>query len=168
MAEFEKRQSETVATEEASRAAIKTAINQELDDIQAMIEADNKWLQDFNLKNKNNSPLKKSLECSKLKPKLLKKLKIIKEQESAEDEQEKEELRLCLKIVLDEDRVINYETLAVKSLIIDWETQLLGSDLQGEDLSYWKITRVDGSFRFYKVFSTMLKEFNRQDLFDLH
>nr|GFA47509.1 hypothetical protein [Tanacetum cinerariifolium] len=71
-------------------------------------------------------------------------------------------------IVLDEDRVINYETLAVKSLIIDWETQLLGSDLQGEDLSYWKITRVDGSFRFYKVFSTMLKEFNRQDLFDLH
>nr|GFD17650.1 hypothetical protein [Tanacetum cinerariifolium] len=63
MAEFEKRQSETVATEEASRAAIKTTINQELDDIQAMIEADNKWLQDFNLKNKNNSPLKKSLEC---------------------------------------------------------------------------------------------------------
>nr|GEU36334.1 hypothetical protein [Tanacetum cinerariifolium] len=48
------------------------------------------------------------------------------------------------------------------------ETQLLGSDLQGEDLSYWKITRADGSFRFYKVFLTMLEEFDRQDLFDLH
>nr|GEV14511.1 hypothetical protein [Tanacetum cinerariifolium] len=104
----------------------------------------------------------------KLKPKSPKKLKVMKEQESAEDEQEKEELRLCLKIVQDEDRAINYETLAVKSLIVDWETQLLGSDLQGEDLSYWKITRADGSFRFYKVFSTILKEFDRQDLFDLH
>nr|GEV49955.1 hypothetical protein [Tanacetum cinerariifolium] len=81
----------------------------------------------------------------KLKAKSPNKLKVLKEQESAEDDQEKEELRLCLKI-----------------------TQLLGSDLQGEDLSYWKITRADGSFRFYKIFSTMLEEFNRQDLFDLH
>nr|GEY45210.1 hypothetical protein [Tanacetum cinerariifolium] len=79
-----------------------------------------------------------------------------------------EELRLCLKIVQDEDIAINYETLAMKSPIVDWETQLLGSDLQGEDLSYWKITIADGSFRFYKVFSTMLEEFDRQDLFDLH
>nr|GEX47624.1 hypothetical protein [Tanacetum cinerariifolium] len=83
---------------------------------------------------------------SKLKPQSPKKLKVMKEQESAKDEQEKEEPRLCLKI----------------------ETQLLGSDLQGKDLSYWKITRVDGIFRFYKAFLTMLEEFIRQDLFDLH
>nr|GFA03347.1 hypothetical protein [Tanacetum cinerariifolium] len=56
---------------------------------------------------------------SKHKPKSPKKLKVIKEQESTEDEQEKEELILCLKIVQDEDRSINYETLAMKSLIID-------------------------------------------------
>nr|GEV67897.1 reverse transcriptase domain-containing protein [Tanacetum cinerariifolium] len=105
---------------------------------------------------------------SKLKPKSPKKLKVMKEQEFEEDEQEKEELRLCLKMVQDEDRAINYENLAVKSPIVDWETQLLGSDLQGEDLSYWKITRANGNFRFYKVFSIMLEEFNRQDLFDLH
>nr|GEV30151.1 hypothetical protein [Tanacetum cinerariifolium] len=74
---------------------------------------------------------KKKRAGLKLKPMLAKKLKVKKEQESAEDEQE-----------------------------ID--------DLQGEDLSYWKITKADGSFRFYKVFSTMLKEFNRQDLFDIH
>ncbi|GKF49038.1 hypothetical protein Tco_0142289, partial [Tanacetum coccineum] len=73
---------------------------------------------------------------SKLKPKSPKKLKVMKEQESAMDDQEKEELRLCLKIVQDEDRAINYETLAMKSLIIDWESQLLGSNLQEEDLSY--------------------------------
>nr|GFA78753.1 hypothetical protein [Tanacetum cinerariifolium] len=40
MAELEKRQSEIAAAEEASRAAIKATINLELDDIQAMIEAD--------------------------------------------------------------------------------------------------------------------------------
>ncbi|GKF40317.1 hypothetical protein Tco_0120378, partial [Tanacetum coccineum] len=59
---------------------------------------------------------------SKLKPKSPKKLKVIKEQESTVGEQEKEELRLCLKIVQDEDRAINYETLAVKSPIVDWES----------------------------------------------
>nr|GEY43154.1 hypothetical protein [Tanacetum cinerariifolium] len=74
------------------------------------------------------------------KPRLPKKLKVIKELESAVDEQEKEELRLCLKIVQDEEKAINYETLTVKSPIVDWESQLLGSDLQEEDLSYWKIT----------------------------
>nr|GEV34455.1 hypothetical protein [Tanacetum cinerariifolium]GFA27166.1 hypothetical protein [Tanacetum cinerariifolium] len=58
---------------------------------------------------------KKKRAGSKLKPKSPKKLKVMKEQESAEDEQEKEELRLCLKIVQDEDRAINYKTLAVKS-----------------------------------------------------
>nr|GEX46398.1 hypothetical protein [Tanacetum cinerariifolium] len=40
MAKLEKRQSEIAAVEEASKAVIKASINQELDDIQAMIEAD--------------------------------------------------------------------------------------------------------------------------------
>nr|GEZ94276.1 hypothetical protein [Tanacetum cinerariifolium] len=118
--------------------------------------------------NSKQAGSKKKREGLKLKSKSPNKLKVMKEQESAMDEQEKEELRLCLKIVQDEDKAINYETLAVKSLIVDWESQLLGSDLQREDLSYWKITRADGSFRFYKVFLTMLEEFNKQDLFDLH
>nr|GEW00599.1 hypothetical protein [Tanacetum cinerariifolium] len=62
---------------------------------------------------------KKKRAYSKLKPK---KLKVMKEQESIKDEQEKEEFRLCLKIVQDEDKASNYETLAVKSPIVDWET----------------------------------------------
>ncbi|GKC37542.1 hypothetical protein Tco_1049926 [Tanacetum coccineum] len=111
---------------------------------------------------------KKKRAGSKLKPKSPKKLKVMKEQESTVDEQEKEELRLCLNIVQDEDKAINYETLAVKSPIVDWESQILGSNLQEEDLSYWKITRANGSSKFYKVFSIMLEEFDRQDLFDLH
>nr|GFB12412.1 hypothetical protein [Tanacetum cinerariifolium] len=79
---------------------------------------------------------RKKIGCSKLKPKSPKKLKVMKEQESVVNEQEKEELRLCLNIVQDEDIAINYETLAVNSLIVDWESKLLGSDLQGKDLSY--------------------------------
>ncbi|GJR47497.1 hypothetical protein Tco_1315600 [Tanacetum coccineum] len=80
----------------------------------------------------------------------------------------KEGLKAYLKIVPDEDRAVNYETLAKKYPIVDWESQIIRSDLQGNDLSYWKITRADGSFKFYKVFSMMLKDFDRQDVVDLH
>nr|GEY80661.1 hypothetical protein [Tanacetum cinerariifolium] len=147
MTEFKKRQSEIAATEEASQAAIKAAINQELDDIQAMIKVDvnsfvpmdSEVVKDSKKKDDGSSKQagsRKKRTGSKLKPKSSNKLKVMKEQESTKDEQEKKELKLCLKIVQDKDIAINYETLVVKSPIVDWETQLLGSDLQGEDLSY--------------------------------
>ncbi|GKD44461.1 hypothetical protein Tco_1269106, partial [Tanacetum coccineum] len=65
-------------------------------------------------------------------------------------------------------KAINYDTLATKYPIVDWESQIIGSDLQGNDLIYWKITRADGSSKFYKVFSMMLDDFDKQDLVDLH
>nr|GEW23577.1 hypothetical protein [Tanacetum cinerariifolium] len=65
----------------------------------------------------------------KLKPKLPKKVKVMKEQESAVDEQEKEEFKLCLKIVQDkvwrnqqEWSVISwnlYEYCGVHTLLLD-------------------------------------------------
>ncbi|GJS58741.1 hypothetical protein Tco_0653525 [Tanacetum coccineum] len=70
--------------------------------------------------------------------------------------------------IQDEDRDINYEALAIKSLIIDRESQILGVDLQGDDISYYRIIRADGSSKHYKVFSAMLDDFDRQDLLDLH
>nr|GEY54089.1 hypothetical protein [Tanacetum cinerariifolium] len=187
MAEFETRQSEIAVSEEASRAVFKAAINQELDDIQAMIEAHEQMASRLQSKEKSKMLVqmiaerkrffaaqrateqrskpptkahirnrmctylkiqsgykhnqlkgrgyddiqklfdkaykqearsKKKGAGSNLKPKSTKKLKVIKEQESTEDEQEKKEFRLYLKIVQDEDRAINYETLAVKSLIL--------------------------------------------------
>ncbi|GKE18624.1 hypothetical protein Tco_1426201 [Tanacetum coccineum] len=39
-----------------------------------------------------------------------------------EDVAEKEGLKAYLKIVPDEDRVVNYETLATKYPIVDWES----------------------------------------------
>ncbi|GJR52542.1 hypothetical protein Tco_1403063 [Tanacetum coccineum] len=85
-----------------------------------------------------------------------------------EDVAEKEGLKAYLKINPDEDRAVNYEVLAIKYPIVDWESQIIGSDLQGNDLSYWKIKRANGSVKYYKFFSEMLEDFDRQDLVDLH
>ncbi|GJU83552.1 hypothetical protein Tco_1285917 [Tanacetum coccineum] len=85
-----------------------------------------------------------------------------------EDAADKKGLKAYLKFVPDEDRAVNYETITTKYPIVDWESQIIGSDLQENDLSYWKITRANGSSKFYKVFSMMLEDFDRQDLVDLH
>ncbi|GJT98698.1 hypothetical protein Tco_1094216, partial [Tanacetum coccineum] len=66
---------------------------------------------------------------SKLKPKSPKKLKVIKEQESAVDDAEKEELRACLDIVPGDDIAINVESLTTKYLIVDWKTHILTENM---------------------------------------
>ncbi|GJS80939.1 hypothetical protein Tco_0747480 [Tanacetum coccineum] len=118
--------------------------NKSLDEIQKLYEREQKWINDF-------VPMDSEEGGKKL-----------------EDTTEKEGLKAYLKIVPNEDIAINYETLATKYPIIDWESQIIGSDLQGNNLRYWKITRADGSSKFYKVFSMMLKDFNKQDLVDFH
>ncbi|GJU22099.1 hypothetical protein Tco_1155441 [Tanacetum coccineum] len=60
------------------------------------------------------------------------------------DVAEKEGLKAYLKIFPDEDRAVNYETIATKYSIVDWESQIIG------------------------IFSMMLEDFDRQDLVDLH
>ncbi|GKG59557.1 hypothetical protein Tco_0605208, partial [Tanacetum coccineum] len=66
-------------------------------------------------------------------------------------------------IVPDDDKAINVEPLATKSLIVDWKSYTLGGEL-----SYYQIKRANGSFKSCKVFSTMLNDFDRQDLLDLY
>ncbi|GJX73210.1 putative ribonuclease H-like domain-containing protein [Tanacetum coccineum] len=80
-----------------------------------------------------------------------------------EDDAEKAELKLCLEIVPNDDEVVNFEPLATKSPIVDWKTQILG-----EEMIYYQIKRADGSCKIYKVFCTMLNDFDRQDLIDLY
>ncbi|GJX72950.1 hypothetical protein Tco_0311545 [Tanacetum coccineum] len=237
LVKLERVQKERVAQEEASKAAI----DEELDDIQAMIEAYEQMAErlhseeqeKYTIKEKprmlvemiaerKNSLLHKEQQKSELKGRsydeiqklfdkaykqvnsfVLMDTKVIKDsrkkddssskpaggsrkktlarkragekqsEESAkrqklEDAAEKEELKTYLKIDPDEDRVVNYEVLATKYPIVDWESQIIGSDLQENDLSCWKITRADGSSKFYKVFSMMLEDIDRQDLVDLH
>ncbi|GJZ67869.1 hypothetical protein Tco_0631109 [Tanacetum coccineum] len=85
------------------------------------------------------------------------------EEEAADYEQEKEELRLWLIVVPDEEETVDPKILSAKYPIVDWESQSLGSDIH-----VYKIIRVDGNTSYHKTFFSTLRKFNRQDLVDLH
>ncbi|GJS67051.1 zinc finger BED domain-containing protein RICESLEEPER 2-like protein isoform X1 [Tanacetum coccineum] len=142
------------------------------EEIQKLYEKEQKWINDFvpmdsEEGGKKTKSSKKEAASSKRRQRADPDDENVKRQK-LEDTAKKEGLKAYLNIDPDEDRAVNYETLATKYPIVDWESQIIGSDLQGNDLSYWKITRADGSSKLYKVFSMMLEDFNRQDLVDLH
>ncbi|GKC95308.1 hypothetical protein Tco_1160750, partial [Tanacetum coccineum] len=78
-----------------------------------------------------------------------------------EDDAEKAELKAYLKIVLGD--AVTIESLATKNSIVDWKTHILAKDKM-----YYQIIRSDGSSKFYKIFSAMLDDFDRQDMLDLY
>ncbi|GJU99399.1 hypothetical protein Tco_1328670 [Tanacetum coccineum] len=80
-----------------------------------------------------------------------------------EDDAEKAELKACLEIVPGDDSAVNIESLDIKYLIVDRKTHILA-----EDIIYYQIIRADGSTKYYKIFSAMLDDFNRQDVLDLY
>nr|GEV59252.1 hypothetical protein [Tanacetum cinerariifolium] len=80
-----------------------------------------------------------------------------------EDDAEKAELKLCLEIVLNDDEAINIESLSTKYPIVEWNTHILD-----ENKMYYQIIRADGSTKYYKIFSAMLNDFDRQDGLDLY
>ncbi|GKA99931.1 hypothetical protein Tco_0827925 [Tanacetum coccineum] len=84
------------------------------------------------------------------------------EEEATDYEKEKEELRMWLTVVPDEEEIVDPEILHTKYPIVDWESQSLGSE------HVYKIIRADGNTSYHKTFESMLKIFNRQDLVDLH
>ncbi|GJV89747.1 hypothetical protein Tco_1533685 [Tanacetum coccineum] len=61
------------------------------------------------------------------------------------------------------DEAINVESLSTKYPIVDWKTHILA-----EDKMYYQIIRADGSEKYYKIFSAMLDDFDRQDVLDLY
>ncbi|GJR63915.1 hypothetical protein Tco_0009980 [Tanacetum coccineum] len=83
--------------------------------------------------------------------------------EKLEDDAKKAELKACLEIVPNDDCAVNVESLATKYPIVDWKTHILA-----EDKMYYQIIRADGSAKFYKIFSAMLDDFDRQDVLDLY
>ncbi|GJT93178.1 hypothetical protein Tco_1082023 [Tanacetum coccineum] len=80
-----------------------------------------------------------------------------------EDDTEKEELRAYLDIIPGDDEVVNVESLATKYPIVDWKIHVLS-----EDNMYYEIIKGDGSTKFYKIFTEMLDDFDRQDVLDLY
>ncbi|GKC83202.1 hypothetical protein Tco_1138919 [Tanacetum coccineum] len=77
-----------------------------------------------------------------------------------DDDKEKEELKQCFEIVLDDgdDVTTDATPLSIKIQIVDYKIYQEGKK------SFFKIIRADGKTQMYLTFSKMLKNFDREDL----
>ncbi|GJZ06900.1 hypothetical protein Tco_0540693 [Tanacetum coccineum] len=80
-------------------------------------------------------------------------------------EKEKEELRLSLKIISNDDSEVDYELLSRKFLIVNLEYQLLGK-IEDKDMYVYKLTRADGSLSYHGDTESFLRRHDMQDLND--
>ncbi|GKB16049.1 hypothetical protein Tco_0849972 [Tanacetum coccineum] len=178
LAEYFERKKKLLAAERVEAIRNKPPIR-----AQKLYQKEQKWFNDFKPMDseEDGSNTKKAgkrikrIVDSTSKQKSPKKTKVIKEQEYAKSneeaasdyEQEKEELRMWLVVVPDEDETVDPEILYVKYPIVDWESQNLGS-IDMEDIHVYKIIRADWNTSYHKTSSSMLRKFDRQDLMDLH
>ncbi|GKF10052.1 hypothetical protein Tco_0047978, partial [Tanacetum coccineum] len=148
------------------------------EEIQGLYERQQKRIQDFTPMDsakeaqKSGKRLKRVAESyatqkSPKKPKVVKSAKDVTEEEAAEYEKEKEELRLSLKIIYNDDSEVNYEPLSRKFPIVNWEYQLLGK-MEEKDMYVYKLTRVDGSSSYHGDTQAFLRRLDRQDLNNLY
>ncbi|GJX63798.1 hypothetical protein Tco_0296698 [Tanacetum coccineum] len=148
------------------------------EEIQGLYERQQKRIQDFTLidSEKEAQKLSKRLkrvvgsyatQKSPKKPKVMKSAKDVTEEEAAEYEKEKEELRISLNIISNDDSKVNYEPLSRKFPIVNWEYQLLGK-MEEKDMYVYKLTRVDGSSSYHGDTQAFLRRLDRQDLNDLY
>ncbi|GJR88424.1 uncharacterized mitochondrial protein-like protein [Tanacetum coccineum] len=87
----------------------------------------------------------------------------IKKQKVDEDTETAELQSLMQVIPYEEEVAIDATPLATKPpTIIDWKIHKEGK------ISYYQIIRADGSLKMYRIFSQMLKSFDRKDLEDLY
>ncbi|GJU92040.1 hypothetical protein Tco_1304463 [Tanacetum coccineum] len=95
---------------------------------------------------------------------------VAEEQESAKSDEEadadykheKEELRMWLTVVSDEEETVDPKILSTKYPIVDWESHNLGN-VDMEDLYVYKIIRADGNTSYYKSLSKDEIWNNQQD-----
>ncbi|GJS94187.1 hypothetical protein Tco_0801155 [Tanacetum coccineum] len=62
-----------------------------------------------------------------------------------------------------DDAAIDVESLATKYPVVDWKTHILNKNMM-----YYQIIKANGSSKYYKIFSEILDDFDRQDVIDLH
>nr|GEV12872.1 zinc finger, RING/FYVE/PHD-type [Tanacetum cinerariifolium] len=180
LAELDRAQNERQKQEET----IIAALTEEFDEIQARMDIDDFVPMDFeNEEKKSVEPESKDQKGKRIKivadsapkQKSSKKQKMMQEpesaksdeEESADYEQENEELRMWLTFVLDEEETVDPEFLSTKYPIVDWESQILGN-VDMEDKHVYKIIRVNENTSYHRSLSSMLRKFDRQDLVDLH
>ncbi|GJY39137.1 hypothetical protein Tco_0425501 [Tanacetum coccineum] len=76
-----------------------------------------------------------------------------KEKESDDFEQEKEDLRMWLSVLNDEEESVTPKFLSIRYPIVNWEYQLLGH-MEITDMKVYNLTRADGTVSFHGVFLT--------------
>ncbi|GJU66771.1 hypothetical protein Tco_1253030 [Tanacetum coccineum] len=84
------------------------------------------------------------------------------------DLEEEEHLKTFLKLVPDEEGIIDYEVLEKRFPIICWESKFYHLDRHGAECIYYRIFRSDESSRWIKTFSEMVTMFDRLDHEDLY
>ncbi|GKD22931.1 hypothetical protein Tco_1224634 [Tanacetum coccineum] len=97
----------------------------------------------------------------------MKSVKNVTEKEAAEYGKEKEELRISLKIIPNDDSKVDYEPLSRKFPIVSWEYQLLGK-MEAKDMGVSKLTRANGSSSYHGDIQAFLRRLDRKDLNDLY
>nr|GEW01488.1 hypothetical protein [Tanacetum cinerariifolium] len=169
LAELDRAQKEKQNQKEATIAVLA----KEFDEIQARIDADHELAVRMTHEEQKSIQLKKGQDYSAHKRKSSKKQKMIQEsaksdeEESADYEHEKEELKMWLTIVLDKKISVDPKILSTKYLIVDWESQNLWN-VDMKDLHVYKIIRANMNISYHKSLSSILRKFDRQDLVDLH
>ncbi|GJR27767.1 putative ribonuclease H-like domain-containing protein [Tanacetum coccineum] len=148
------------------------------EEIQGLYERQQKRIQDFTPMDSEKEAQKPGKRLKRVagsyatqkspkKPKVMKSAKDVTEEEAAEYEKEKEELRLSLKIISNDDSEVDYEPLSRKFPIVNWEYQLLGK-MEAKDMYVYKLTRADGSSSYHGDTQAFLRRLDRQDLNDLY
>nr|GEZ60869.1 hypothetical protein [Tanacetum cinerariifolium] len=129
-------------------------------ELQKLYQKEKKWIDDF-VPMDSKKEEKKSVEPEKQESAKSD------EKESVDYEHEKEELRMWLAVVLDEEETVDPKILSTKYPIGDWESQILGN-VDIVDLHVNKIIRANRNINYHKSLFSMLRKFDRQDLVDLH
>nr|GEY11671.1 hypothetical protein [Tanacetum cinerariifolium] len=157
---------------ERQKVAYKASLSEMYDEVQTKIDADHELAVRLTHEEQEKYIAE---ERSKLLAEFFERRKKHLAKERAEDlkkmkrelEVERKEQQKTFEVVLDDDKAIDYETLDVESLIVDYESQVLGNSKAG-DVHIYKLTRLDGSYRNFSTFSRMLEVLDRQDVLDLH
>ncbi|GJR27778.1 putative ribonuclease H-like domain-containing protein [Tanacetum coccineum] len=123
--------------------------------------------------NSTNVEVKKEGHEESIRKRLGRRLKMkatkkSKRQKTDVDLEEEEQLKAFLKIVSDEEGIIDYEVLEKRFPIIIWESKFYDFDRHGAVCIYYRIFRSDGSSRWIKTFSEMVTRFDRLDLEELY
>ncbi|GKC28305.1 hypothetical protein Tco_1035599, partial [Tanacetum coccineum] len=84
-------------------------------------------------------------------------------EQKVDEDKDTTELQSLMEVIPDEEEVaIDVVPLATKSpRIVDWKIHKEGKK------GYYQIIKADGKSQMYRIFSQMIKNFNREDLEDL-